>query len=373
MERIKSIDIIRGISICWMIINHLQRGWLIWSDYWVVYDTWKILDVMGVCAFLFISGVSSMISFKKRLKKAESSKEYTLRTIKNEYIFRALILLVIALTVNIILAIVNNNAQWVLAWQFLLTLSVSLLLAWPFLRTSKSFRVVFGASLWIFNQILLHFLTPYINQPNLGGLIYYLLYTTSEMDSILIFFTFFLMGTVVGELIFEFYQIENKTERIKAMKSKLLLPSYVIGAILIISGVFFNFPEFLNALYRSFPWMIYSLGIHLILLSTLIYLEENGIFQTKKEYRFLFYFSYYSFTVYGSHYILVLLFEQRLNAFNIWIFIIITIILYNTLFRIAYKTVKHKVSMKAQINIISVKLARIIEERKRIKDVSLNQ
>jgi len=365
MERIKSIDIFRGLSICWMIITHLQRGWLAWSDYWVVFVTWSILDVMGVCAFLFISGVSTMISFRKRLNKAERSNDYTKKTIKYEYLIRALIILAIALAVNIILAIVNNNAQWIFAWQFLLTLSVSLLLAWPFLRTSKSLRIVFGSIFWFFNQIVLYILTPYINQLNLGGIIYYLLYTTSEMDSILIFFTFFLIGTVVGEIIYEIFLIEDKNERITSIKIKLLYPSYIIGSILILVGIFFDFPEFLNALHRSFPWMIYSLGIHLILISTLIYLEEIEIFQTKKEYRFLFYFSYYSFTVYASHYLLALLFERRLNADNIWIFIIITIILYNTLFRIIYKTLKEKASIKAQINNLSVKITRIIEERKK--------
>jgi hypothetical protein len=111
--------------------------------------------------------------------------------------------------------------------------------------------------------------------------------------------------------------------------------------------------------------MIYSLGLHLILISILIIIEESGIFQTKKNFKFLFYFSYYSLTVYGTHYLLTIIFKRQLTVYNIWIFIIITIVLFNTLFRIAYKTLKQKVSLKAQINVISVKLARIIEERKK--------
>ena len=217
----------------------------------------------------------------------------------------------------------------------------------------------------VVNYFLKLFLTPHIDQPNIGGLLFILLYTTLELDGILIFFTFFLVGTVIGEIIYEIFLIEDKNERRTAMKNRFLLPLFITGTILLIVGILFDYPEFLNAWYRSFPWMIYSLGWHLILISVLISIEERGLFQTKKNYRFLFYFSYYSFTVYISHYLLTLLFERQLTAYNIWIYIIITIILYNTLFRILYKTLKQKASIKAQINNLSVKITRKLEERKK--------
>ena len=364
MERIKSIDIFRGLSICWMIIAHLQMEWLKATDYSVHLFTFAILDVMGSCAFLFVSGISTMISYKKRLKKITLSNDYTVHKLRNEYHFRALIIFIMAFSVNIILAIINSEARWIFAWQFLQTLSVSLFIAWPFLSTSRTFRILIGIFLWIVNYIVKLVLTPYIDQPNIGGLIFVLLYTTLQLDGILIFFTYFLIGTIVGEIIYEIYLIENKNERMHALKNNLLLPSSILGTILLITGILLDFPEFLNALYRSFPWMIYSLGFHLILISVLIFIEECGIFHTKKNYRFLFYFSYYSFTVYATHYLLTPIFRRQLNAYNIWIFIIIAILLYNTLFRIIYKTLKEKASIKIQINIISVKLTRFIEERK---------
>lgn len=339
--------------------------WIQASDYSVVYVTFSILDVMGTCAFLFISGISTMLSYKKRIEKTKLSNDYTLHTIRSEYLLRALIIFIMSFSVNIILAIVNSESRWILAWQFLQTLSVSLFIAWSFLKTSRTFKIIIGAILWIVNYIVKLVLTPYIDQPNIGGFIFILLYTTLELDGILIFFTYFLIGMVIGETIYEIFLIEDKNERMIALKNQFLLPSFILGTILLITGILLDFPEFLNALYRSFPWMIYSLGFHLILISVLIYIEESGVFQTKKNYRFLFYFSYYSFTIYISHYLLTFLFERQLNASIIWIYIIITIILYNTLFRIIYKTLKEKASIKVQINNISVKLTRILEERKK--------
>jgi len=264
-----------------------------------------------------------------------------------------------------ILAVLSSEPRWIFAWQFLQTLSVSLFIAWPFLKASKTYKITIGVILWIINYFVKLSLTPYINQPNIGGFIFVLLYTTLQLDGILIFFTFFLIGMVIGEIIFEVFLIEDQNKRKIALKKRLLFPSCTIGTILLIIGIIFEFPEFLNALFRSSPWMIYSLGIHLILISIFISIEDRGLFQTKKNYKFLFYFSYYSFTVYGTHYLLTLIFNRQLNAYNIWIFIFITLILFNTLFRIAYKTLKEKISLKIQINVISVKLARIIEERKK--------
>jgi uncharacterized membrane protein len=364
MKRIKSIDIFRGLSICWMIIAHLQMEWLKANDYSVHLFTFAIMDVMGSCAFLFVSGISTMISYQKRLQKNTLFDDYSLHKLRNEYHFRALIIFIMAFSVNIILAIINSEPRWIFAWQFLQTLSVSLFIAWPLLSTSKIIRIIVGIIFWIVNYILKLVLTPYIDQPNIGGFIFVLFYTTLQLDGILIFFTYFLIGTIVGEIIYEVFRIEDKNERKAALKNRLLLPSCILGTILLITGILLDFPEFLNALYRSFPWMIYSLGFHLIFISVLIFFEESGIFHTKKNYRFLFYFSYYSFTVYATHYVLTPIFRRQLNAYNIWIFIIITTLLYNTLFRIIYKTLKEKASIKIQINNISVKLTRFIEERK---------
>ncbi len=288
MERIKSIDIFRGLSICWMIIAHLQMEWLKASDYSVLLFTFSILDVFGSCAFLFVSGISTMISYKKRLNKIALSNDYTIQSLKNEYTIRAIIIFFISFIINISLAISSIDPRWIFAWQFLQTLSVSLLIAWPFLRTSKIFKIIIGAILWAVNYILKSILIPYIGQPNIGGLLFVIFYTTLQLDGILIFFTYFLIGMVLGEILFEVFSIDDENERRITLKNQFLLPSLIIGTILVLIGVIFEFPQFLNALYRSFPWMIYSLGVHLIFISVLITFEEHGTFQTKKTINFSF-------------------------------------------------------------------------------------
>jgi len=134
---------------------------------------------------------------------------------------------------------------------------------WPLFKTSKLFRICFGISLWFLNQILLTFLLGYVGQNNLFGVMYYVLYNNLELDPILSFFTFFVIGTVIGDVLYDLYSDDNKLVNREEFKKKFLIPSLISGVILIVFGVIFQFPNFLH--HRTFSWFFYSLGIELII------------------------------------------------------------------------------------------------------------
>ena len=365
MKRLKSIDTFRGLSMLWMLVAHLLHWWLKPEDLWIYDIIWAIFDVIGAAGFLFIAGVSTAISFRNRYYKAESSDNYNSHMIKVEYMFRAFCILLLALVYNSFLAIATRNPLFIWTWFVLLTAAISLYMAWPLLKTSKLLRIFIGAIIWILNQYLLAFLTVYKGQLNIYGILYYILYHTIELDPILSFFPFFLFGTVVGEVVFEVYRIENQNYRISALKNKLIFPLFIIGAILIIFGILFEFPTFIQ--HRTLPWMIYSLGVELIFFSILISAEEFLIGETKRNYNFLYFFSYYSLTIYLSHNLLYFLFLYQLNAFNIWFYILPTIIITSLVLRVIYKKLGRKASVKQTIGRLASGLAIVIEEKKRNK------
>jgi len=366
----------------WMFLGHLLAWWLIREDIWLSEVCFAILDPLGASAFLFIAGVSTTISYRNRRIKAEFKDDYNMKMARNEYLFRALFIFIIALIFNLSTAIILNNPLRIWSWNVLQTIAFSLFMTWPLLKTSKIFKIFLGAITWIANQLILACLYPYRGQPNFYGVLYHLVYNSLESDPILSFFTFFLIGTVIGDIIFDTYLIKNQKERRISLKNRLFLPSLIFGTILIIFGILFeinieyNFgyrtlelPDFLNR--GSFSWMIYSLGIELILLSTLAFLEEFEIMKTKKSYKFIFYFSYYSLTVYLAHNPLYFLFLVQLNEINIWFFIGSTIILVGLIMRMIYKRWKDNASIKVQIGRISLKLARMVEEKKKNKKYSI--
>ena len=378
MKRLKSIDIMRGGSIIWMIIGHLI-GWGIRSEDFNFFIVLRAIgDILGSGAFLFVAGMSTMLSYRNRLEKVKTTEEYNIKMIRNEYIFRALIILTIAMIYNILTGVAVNIYRDIWKYFILLTVALSLFMAWPLLKTSKIFRILIGAIFWIIHYFMLDFLINFKGQLNIYGVLFHVLYNSLDLDPLISFFTFFLIGTVIGDVIFDTYLIKNQKERKIALKNRLFLPSLIFGTILIIFGILFeinmeyNFgyrtlelPDFLNR--GSFSWMIYSLGIELILLSTLAFLEEFEIIKTKKSYKFIFYFSYYSLTIYLAHNLLYFLFLVQLNEINIWFFITCTIILVGLLLRMIYKRWEDNASIKVQIAQISLKLARMVEEKKKNK------
>ena len=274
----------------------------------------------------------------------------------------------IGFVVNLILAIFTNLWWWIFAWDFLQSISVCLILAWPLYKKSIVIRINVAVLFWIVNEIILHFIRPLNGES--PSLIFIILYTTQQFDSPLWFFTFFLIGTVIGELMYNYYKIENLNERKKYLKERILKPCLNIGLILMIFGILLEFPDITShsgwSHIRSLPWRIYALGFDIFLIALLFLIEEYEIIKLKRHYRFLFYFSYYSFTVYGSHYILTLLFLHKFNVdFTFFITLIITLILYGLLLNVLYKKLGPKISVKAQISRMSSILAGFIEERKK--------
>jgi hypothetical protein len=322
-----------------------------------------IADPLGSGAFLFISGASAILSYRGRTKKAEISKSYSRKTLRNEYFLRAFFILMISLLYNTFVAIMFNDLSLIWNWTILLTISFSLIMIWPLFKTSKLFRICFGMSLLFLNQLLLSFLLGYVGQNNLFGVMYYALYNNLELDPILSFFTFFVIGTVIGDVLYDLYKDDNKMVKREVFKRNFLIPSLILGVILIVFGVIFQFPNFLH--HRTFSWFFYSLGIELIIFAFLMGIEEIGMLNTQKRYRFLSYFSYYSFTVYLLHNLLYFLFLHSLYPFNIWIYISAIIFIMGFALRSIYNKWGSNFSIKLQIGRLSLGIAKLIDNRKK--------
>ncbi|MFX1549315.1 MAG: heparan-alpha-glucosaminide N-acetyltransferase domain-containing protein [Promethearchaeota archaeon] len=368
LPRLKSIDTFRGLCMSWMILAHLSGWWIRQEDFWVAILINVILDPIGASGFLFIAGVSIMLSYRKKLNKAKDSEHYSKKMIRNEYFLRAFFILIVALTYNLSIAITLNNFTWVWSWFILLTTSISFILAWPLLKISKLLRLAVSVAIWVANGFIFNSLILFEGQFNPLGVMFYILYNGYSLDPILPFFPFFLIGTVVGDIIFEIFSKTNLENRKKIFKINLFTPSIIIGASLILFNIFFQFPVFLER--RSLPWLLYTVGIDLVLFLVLLTFEIYGFMEKKKSYRFLFYYSFYSLTIYLGHNLLYFLFLNQLNLFNIWFFIAGAFIAIGLLLRFIYKRWSEKASLKYHLSRLSISLARRIESKSVIRENS---
>jgi len=365
MKRYKCIDIVRGFAIIGMIFGHILNWWLTPEDYWLYLVIYYALGPVAAGGFLAISGLSASLSYKKSLVRIEESSDLNMRMVRNGYLLRGLLILIIAFLCNILIAIAINDLTWIWAWFVLQTIGFSVIMSWPLLKTSKIFRLLFGSSILIVNFIILELLKPFQGQANLYGIMYHILFNPLELFPIIPFFTIFIFGTVLGDTLYEINIIENPNARLHAVKYKFIYPLFIIGPALTIFAIVFQFPSFFT--YSSFSAILYAIGIICIIVSVIIWIEELDLIKFKRNYNFFYYYSYYSFIVYIAHIPLFFLFYQRLNAINIWIAIFITLFLITLLIRFIYKKLGPKASIKAGIGILSLVLTIKIEQRKNIK------
>jgi hypothetical protein len=361
VQRLKSIDLFRGLCMSWMVLTHLIDWWLKDVYKWLHSAAIMILDPVGASGFLFISGISISISYRKRILKVKSSEDYSYRMVRNSYLLRATFILIIALIYNSSVAIRLINPSMIWTWFILQTAAISLLITWPLLKTSKLFRIIIGIIIVILNQVVIFFLLPFKGDFDLFGVLFHFLYNRINQDPILIFFPFFLFGTVVGDIIFDTVNERDENVKRKIFWKNLFIPSIVIGFTFIILGILIKFPNFL--IRESFSWIIYALGIELILLSILLYFEIFEVIKTKKSYKLLFYYSYYSLTIYLGHNLLYFMFYNQLNACNIWIFAAAAFIIIGIILRAIYNIWESKASIKVQVGRLSSVLTERIEER----------
>ena len=364
MKRIKSMDTFRGWCIFMMVLGHMLSWWIRPEDRWLTSGLHSIFgDIVGT-GFLFVSGISTIMFFRSRLIKAEASDNSSIDQVNNEYLFRALLLLIVALIYTSATAVGTLNPLNIWKWYIPLTIAISLLLAFSLLKTSKSFRMFLAVIIWIAHYYVLSILLPYQGQVHIYGVLFHVLYNSMGLHPILYYFSFFLIGTVVGDVLFEIYLKDDQKERRLALRNKFLLPSLIIGPILILISFLFLFPSFLT--HATFPSTVYSIGALLTSFSVLLIIEEFEVIKVKKSYRFFFFYSFYSFTIYFSHNLIYFIFLDRLNALNFWIAVAGTFILLTLLIKIIYKKYGAKLSLKAQIGRIAFILVRKVEEKKRL-------
>jgi len=362
MKRIQSIDMIRGFCIFLMVLGHLLDWWIIKPDRWLVFYFFSFLASIAATGFLFVSGFSAVISYKSRAKKAENSTDITMTLARNTYIIRAILLLAIGIIYNTAIALAIPDLRWIWAWNVLQTISISLLLAWPFLRTPKYLRIGLIIGLLVVNELLSPFLLTFSGQLNIYGVLFHIFYHPIEAFTILPYFAIFIIGTVVGDFFFNFTIIEDSEERKDSIKRVFIRVILIIGIIFTSFGIIYRFYDFFYR--RTLSAMFYSIGVVLILLVILLYLEEFEKIKPKKRYRFFFYFSFYSFTVYIAHDPLYFIFYRQLNAINIWLAVIGIFVLITFMLKVMYKKLGIRTSLKAQLGILSLIIANRIEKRK---------
>jgi uncharacterized membrane protein len=363
MQRLKSIDSFRGLIMFLMLWVHLVGWWSSDAAQWLDYGTYVFIDRTLAPGFLFLSGMSAMLYYKTGMKKIQGLGKNAYHLLRNEYLIRAFCIFVLGLIFNVFIAILDNNPLHIWKWFLLLTIGISLLLVWPFFRISLYLKIIFAVSIWIMNYFLLSFLLPFQGQTNTQGILFYFFYNSVDLEPIVATFSFTLLGSAVGEIIYNIFENNDQKDYKRKLNYNLIYPSLIIGPILVILAIFFGYPQTLSA--NSFSWIAISVGFNIITLSLFLIIEEYELFKTKKDYRFLYYFSYYSLTFYIAHNIFYLLLLNQFDVFPMFIAFSVAAFFVFVIFKKLYNSKwKTKASIKIQVGRFAKAAAKRIDERK---------
>ena len=75
----------------------------------------------------------------------------------------------------------------------------------------------------VVNFILLYFLLDFDGQSNVFGFLFHVLFYPTGLHPLLSSFAVFLIGTVVGDILYETYYKEEKKDRLNVLKKKLVV------------------------------------------------------------------------------------------------------------------------------------------------------
>lgn len=358
-NRFRSIDTFRGICIVWMIVGHSMGWWIRPMDYYTdfFYYINTFVDALGAAGFLFISGTSLTLSYNSKILDIKGLNIQEYKKYRMKYFLRAGFLLLVGLIYNFTMVIRNFDWRFLWSWFILQTIPVSMMLIWPILKYSKITKLTIAMSILILNEIIFYFLLPFRNTNTHFAVFYYLLYNEIQLSPIFRYFPFFLIGSLIGDLLSTKKNVKERASN-KNLLISFIFPLLIIGFILIILSVFIIPLDFFEKF--NISWPVYAIGTHLFVYSILFTIEFLSSKKLKKGHRFFYYFSYYSFTIFLLHYPIYFFFRQSLSGYVYFLIISIVLIFIWALSKLAYNNFGPMLSLKYQLSRLSTEMAEIL-------------
>jgi len=327
--------------------------------------------------FVFISGISIALSYFSKtasIKNANFNRNNDYEVYRLKYFLRAIFLFLIGFFYyNLRAFLYRGYIGNLWSWNIFQTLSVSMILAWPLMKYKKNIRVLIASIFLILYGLFLYFIPKdilispgdQIVIKHLLDVFYFIFYNGFLFAPILGFFPFYLLGNILGEIIYE-KTINEKTK----IPDKEFIHS-IIYPLLLISALFIPLALLLipldNFFRNSFSWLLFSIGTNFILFLILLNIEKKKRFNLQRNYEFFFYFSYYSLTIFILHEFLFPLLFQKFTICQGFFVSLIIIVVFFIYLKIIYRKLGKYFSLKYLISELSSSLATLFNKRRFLK------
>ncbi|OLS15210.1 MAG: hypothetical protein RBG13Loki_1176 [Promethearchaeota archaeon CR_4] len=348
--RIRSIDYLRGLCILVMIVTHVLSFWSTYDSLWLFIVEGIFFGSVGEVGFVLLSGIGFGFSWVKQRQAGVTTRDQILKSFSH-----TMILLIFSIGFNIGFSYLEKEEDFgFFPWMILQTLAISRLLALLFTKVKKVPRLLIALGVIAFGSLLLNWINfgKPLNPPDplldsLNTFLFVLLYQPLAYYPILVFFPFFLIGSVLGE---DFGKVTiNQVKPAELVKQWLIIGLCLLAAGLLlglqleprfplVSQTPYNGRQLIEIIRRnpvlqitaypllldlnSYAWSLFFSGLDILLfLSFFRTLDVNpnkDINQYSVKRNFLNLYGRYSLTIYLGHYALFLL-PFELDASILWL------------------------------------------------------
>jgi len=275
---------------------------------------------MGTSNFTFVAGIGFTFSYKRTIQNTGSS-DFAIK----KSLSHTIILIILALLYNLLQTILSGNGiKGLWMWNILQCIAYSRLLGLIFIKISKFFRFIVAIIWIILTELLVSWMLPKFGIDPFAKIIFLLFFNPLHGDGILVFFPFFIFGSLIGD----FFQ--QKMDRNKdSDEDRDLKTWFLIGMFLFISGIVFGqkpvgaerdyyelikwigthpkieistLPLFIMP--NSFLWVFYCAGWQIMFAITAFYFIDLKYHSPKSSNLFII-FGKYSLSIYICHYLLL--------------------------------------------------------------------
>jgi Heparan-alpha-glucosaminide N-acetyltransferase, catalytic len=349
--RLYSLDILRGISMFLMLLAHAMTYWPDENSFWVMPIYFIILNISGTSQFTYVAGLGLSFSWLQYRAKGMSEKEIYQKSMSRTYV-----MIIVSIGYNFVATIVRGTGLaglW--CWNILQCIAFCRLIGTFLMALQRKMRFFIAIALVFLTGIITWWMVPLYATNIPAKLVFYLFYNPMHGDGFLVFFPFFLMGTVLGEIVFEIVRItrnasnpipkatqkvnpeitSNSTSEIPSNADieiiSLLKYWLKIGIVIFLTGILIGLtptgPKYdyyelifwinthpnimistlpLFLMPNSFAWALYCSGWHIILTVLFVYYIDV-LKKSHKPWTIFVYFGKYSLTIYFFHYLFLMM------------------------------------------------------------------
>lgn len=197
--RIRSIDFVKGLAICLIMLAHTGEQWISADWRWAHAILFPILDVFGPSLFIFLSALSVVFSCKKRECIISEN------VIRKGILIRAVVIIALGVLINLATSHPEEYPfpmnLW--GWNILMFIGFSQIFCYYSIKLSRELRIVLGFLIVFLTDPMREYMILNKDTNPIVYVIHYIVVSPAPHNPLFPYIALAIFSTIFGEMIFE--------------------------------------------------------------------------------------------------------------------------------------------------------------------------